>query len=347
MTSDELDRLAALIAAEIERVTSSPSPASGPWLPIPVRPAPPRGPREAPVWSAAALTLDDVAPGQSARPSTHRDDPGSAAASIRAAAAGKGPVRVPQGSRAHITTSRQRGGSIKVPIGVSNRHVHLSAGDAERLFGSLTVHRPLSQPGEFAADQRVNVIGPTGRIDGVRVVGPARAATQVELSPGDAARIGVAAPVANSGRLDASVGGVTLEGALTTIALHGGVIVPARHLHLSLDDGRRWHLADGDVISVRCGSGARAAVLEGVLVRCGSSHATELHLDVDEARAVGVRQGDSAVVLNRATGARPRRPLVTERDVLALASRGEAIPRGALLTPGARDRARALGLACD
>jgi hypothetical protein len=100
----------------------------------------------------------------------------------------------------------------------------------------------------------------------------------------------------------------------------------------------------GDTITVRCGSGARAAILHGVLVRAGSGHATELHLDVDEARATGVRQGDTAVVLEATSSTAQRRVLVTERDVLALSARGERVPAGALLTPGARDRARALGL---
>jgi putative phosphotransacetylase len=225
--------------------------------------------------------------------------------------------------------------------------VHLSSEDAARLFGgaALSVHRPLSQPGQFAADQRVNVVGPKGRIDGIRVVGPARGVTQVELALSDAAVLGIAPPIANSGKLDGSLGGVTLEGNGGAVMLRAGVIVPARHLHLSVEDGRRWQLKDGDTIMVRCGAGARAAILHGVLVRSGAGHATELHLDVDEARATGVKQGDVAVVLESTPAKAARRVLVTERDVLALSARGEKIPAGALLTPGARDRARALGLA--
>lgn len=347
MTSEELDRLAALIAAEIERSLRSQAPAARTaWLPEPVRTPSSPPPGDAPAWSGAAQSLGDVAPTRDARASGRRDDPGAAAASIRAAAAGKGPLRAPHGSRAERATSRQRGGTIEVPIGISNRHVHLSSEDAARLFGdaALTVHRRLSQPGQFAADQRVNVVGPKGRIDGIRVVGPARGVTQVELALSDAAVLGIAPPVANSGKLDGSLGGVTLEGTKGTVALRAGVIVPARHLHLSVEDGRRWRLRDGDTLTVRCGRGARAAILQGVLVRSGAGHATELHLDVDEARATGVQQGDIALVLDTSPATAQRRTLVTERDVIALSARGEKLPARALLTPGARDRARALGL---
>lgn len=346
MTTEEMDRLVALIAAEIERsVHALPAPARKAWLPEPVRPASAPPPGEAPVWSGAAQALHDVAPSRERSAPGRRDDLGAAAASIRAAAAGKGPVREPRGSRVDRSVSRSRGGSIEVPIGISNRHVHLSADDAARLFGApLSVHRPLSQPGQFAADQRVNVVGPKGRIDGIRVVGPARGVTQLELAMSDAAILGMSPPIANSGKLDGSLGGVTLEGTKGSVSLRAGVIVPARHLHLSVDDGRRWQLRDGDTITARCGSGARQATLHGVLVRSGTGHATELHLDVDEARAVGVRQGDTAVILETRPAAAQRRVLVTERDVIALSARGEKLPRGALLTPGARDRARALGL---
>ncbi|HJU90927.1 MAG TPA: phosphate propanoyltransferase, partial [Gemmatimonadaceae bacterium] len=231
-------------------------------------------------------------------------------------------------------------------IGVSNRHVHLSPAHVKALFGTdaLSVERTLTQPGQFAAKEAIDVVGPRGRLTRLRVVGPARGETQVELAQSDTREIGVTAPVAASGSLKSSAGGVTLVGPAGSVALDRGVIVAARHLHLSPDDARRWGLRDGDKLDVRVGSGARGAVLHDVLVRSGPGHATELHLDTDEASAVGVKTGDRASIVAWRSTAGGKRQLLTERDVIELARRQESIPDNALLTPSARDRARALHL---
>ena len=354
MTNDEMDRLAARIAAELDRVTPAPSPlhpdpaARTPWLPVPVRPEPSAPPGEPPVWAAAAQSLGDLAPIRAPEPSRRRDHPGHATAAIRSAAAGRAPQRTQRGAHSSGTPamSRPRGGTVNVPVGISNRHVHLSLADTSTLFGSstLAVHRVLTQPGQFAAEQQVGVVGPSGRIDAVRVVGPARGVTQLEVSRGDAAMLGIAPPVAHSGHLDASIGQVTLVGPNGRVQLTRGVIVPARHLHVSVADGRAWHLADGDTVTVRCGDAARATTWHGVRVRCGEGHATELHLDVDEARAADVAQGAVARIVASAPAAPARRPVITERELLALVSRGEVVPAHAILTPSARDRAAMLGI---
>ena len=366
MTTDELDRLAALIA---DALTNSPAgemasrdgrgrrgPVNGPnrssrestsWVLAPVRPEPPaRGGEPAP-WTGAGQSLGDVAPGRH-DPPRHRADAGELAAAVRAAAAGKAPppARQATGRIEHASRRRVRAMPIDVKLGVSNRHIHLSPDDHRQLFGpaELTPARPLLQPGQFAANETVAVVGPKGRIDAVRIVGPARGATQVELARSDAILLGVEPPVAASGALDTSIGGVTLVGPHGRVALSRGVIIAARHLHLSPADAQRWGFRDGDRIVVAAGSGARATTFHDVLVRAGPSHATELHLDADEARAAGVSTGDTArIVAWREAGA-SRRALVTERDVVALASRREQLPAGAILTPSARDRARALGL---
>ncbi len=353
MTEAELERLAALIAAELQRVTDTGSAGNArgeAWLSIPVRPEPPTRSSEPPVWAAAAQSLGDIAPVRSPEPSHHRDDQGSATAAIRAAAAGTGGAR-PGSPRARVQApppapiAQARGGTRQVSIGVSKRHVHLSEGDARLLFGgTLTRHRALTQPGQFAAEQQVTVTGPAGHIEGVRVVGPARGQTQLELAVSDSAILGITPPVANSGKLASSGGGVTLTGPRGTVQLHAGVIVAARHLHLAPGDARRWHLADGDVVTIRCGTGARATTWHGVLVRSGEGHATEFHIDSDEARACGASSGDPAWIVESRPGNRPKKTLVTERDVIAMAARGEALSEGVLLTPSARDRARALGL---
>lgn len=236
---------------------------------------------------------------------------------------------------------------MEVPIGISRRHVHLSEADAATLFGtpSLEVARTIRQPGQFAARQRVTVRGPDGELEGVRVVGPARGETQVELSRSDAARIGVAPPVAASGVLGESSGGVTLVGTAGQLTLARGVIVAARHLHVSPEDAARWGVHDGDLLDVRCGQGARAVTWHAVRVRTGPAHATELHLDEDEAHAAALEAGALARIVGRRDARPTRRPLVTERELLAIVRTGAPVPDNALFTPSARDRARALGIA--
>lgn len=363
MTEQEIERLVALVVDALLRKSSAANagPASSPpgsWLPIPVRPEPPVRSTEAPVWSGAAQRLDDVAPGLP--DGTHGASPASAGGqrrrvatgeltnAVRAAAAGRAPAPdvAPVGRVRHRGVSRLRALEIDVAIGVSNRHIHLSPEHARQLFGSdqPTLMRPISQPGQFAANETVGVAGPRGSIDAVRVVGPARGETQLEISLSDAFRLGIVPPIAASGSLAGSIGGVTLTGKRGSVTLARGVIVAARHLHLSADDAARWGLADGDRLDVRVGDGARATTYHGVLVRAGKQYATELHLDADEAFAAGVKTGDRARIVSAVARAAARPVLVTERDVMRIAREGGTLPPHALLTPSARDRARALGL---
>ena len=385
MNDRELDRLAGLIADALLRMRRSQSGAAGPisvrasvtpsgpfatggtahapraagqWLPNPVRPEPRTVGGEPPIWSGAAQKLEDVAPaspatgnaGPAANRASRRQPIGEHTNATRAAAAGRGvtPRGAPPGRTVHRSSGRaDRRVAIDVGIGVSNRHVHLSPAHVRALFGTteLVAAKPLTQPGQFAAREAVAAIGPRGRIESIRVVGPARGETQLEISLADARALGVAPPVAASGSLEGSSGGVTLQGPAGTVALERGVIVAARHLHLAPADGARWGLRNGDLLDVRCGTGPRATTFHNVLVRMAPTHVTELHLDADEAYAAGVRTGDRASILLVHGSEQVRRPLITERDVLALARAGTALPAGALLTPSARDRARALGLA--
>ena len=355
MTDDEVERLARIVADTLLTPGGAKSPtapvlARGQWLPNPVRPEPPQRGGDAPVWSGAAQALGDIAPGPGgAAPPAHRPTTAELTRLTRAAAAGKGdPVRgAPTGRSAYAgrATSR-RGLTLAVKVGISNRHVHLSAAHFTALFGAgaPTSKRPLTQPAQFAANESVRVEGPSGAIDGVRVVGPARGATQLELAISDTLVLGVAPTVAASGDLSASAGGVTLVGPHGKVSLAHGVIVAGRHLHLAPADAAAWGLKDGDRIDIRAGQGVRLVTFHNVLVRAGPANATDFHLDADEAHAAGVSTGDPATIIAVHARVAARRTLVTDRDVVRLARAGQALPAGALLTPSARDRARALGL---
>ena len=353
LTDAAIERLASLIADSLmqAQARSAPPSAGRPtesWVPAPVRPDLGTRGGEPPVWAGAAQSLEALARDSGAAGPGRATPIGELTNLTRAAAAGRGaaPTTGPAGRVPRSVSPRaRRARSIEVGVGVSNRHVHLSEADARTLFGGpLTAERPISQPGQFAAAQTLTVEGPKGRLEGVRVVGPARGATQVELARGDARRLGVDPPVAASGSLAGSGGGLTLRGTTGSVRLEKGVIVAGRHLHLSEADSRRWGLADGDTLDVSCGAGARAVTFHGVLVRAGPNYVTELHLDVDEANAAGLNTGDRATIVAWHSGQPGRRRLVTERDVIALARAGGSIPAGAILTPSARDRARALGL---
>lgn len=354
MTDQQLDALAAMIADALLRNRAAALPGAAPdgtWLPIPVRPGPPDRRGELPAWTGAAQRLGDVAPGGTrgdTGPGVRRRDIGEMTNLVRAAAAGRGsaPTVAPTGRVIHGEGKRGRTLAVDVPIGVSNRHVHLSPEHARALIGrdQPTQLRAISQPGQFASAETLTLVGPAGSIEQVRIVGPCRGQTQVEIARSDARRLGLDVPVAASGILAGSVGGVTLRGPAGAVSLASGVIVAARHLHLSGDDAARWGIADGDRLDVRCGSGPRTTTFHEVLVRAGQAYVTELHLDSDEAYGAGVRTGDRAQLLVLRAGSAARRPLVTERDVLAMAASGTMLPDRAILTPSARDRARALGL---
>ncbi len=360
MTEQELDRLAALIAAALTqpapRVSNPREPAARnePWLRPPVRPELSTRGGEAPLWSGAAQSLEDIAPREGTREGSpaRRISTSELTNVTRAAAAGRGAPLQGAGSAksanaGQIGRPRARGAApLQVPIGVSNRHIHLSSAHFRELFGrgEPAVHRSITQPGQFAAVERVDVIGPKGKLDAVRIVGPARGETQLEISLADSRRLGVMPPIVASGSLATSVGSVTLSGSAGQVKLARGVIVPARHLHLSAADAKRWGLRDGDRLTIRCGAGPREATFHNVLVRAGDQYATEFHLDTDEAHAAGVQSGDVANVIGWNSPAGATRPLVTERDVVALARSGGRLPDNAILTPSARDRARALRL---
>lgn len=348
MTRDELEALASRIAELLGKQG---------WVPGPVRPEPPGRPTPGhlPAWAAAAQNLSDVAPtpGRRTGGGRHRAAYAELAVAARAAAAARGPSPLP-GGKATAASAGAAGGR-SVPIAISNRHIHITQADFERLFGAgkqPTPERPISQPGQFAATETITVAGPRGSIEGVRIVGPARKLTQVELSVSDCRRIGVDAPVRHSGAVGGSAG-IRLEGPAGSVSLGEGLIIAARHIHVHTRDAAALGVADGDRVTVRLGSGDRGVTLGDVLIRSGDTHATEMHLDTDEAGAFGIKAGDRATLIGRPQRGRSRnpvreghRPLLTERDVDQLVARGETLGYHSpyRFTPLAKDRARALGV---
>ena len=174
----------------------------------------------------------------------------------------------------------------KVEIGISNKHLHLCQADIEKLFGAgheLTPMKDLVQPGQFACEEKVDIVGPKNTLKGIRVLGPARPETQVELSMTDARTIGISAPIRESGKLDGTPG-CKLVGPEGEVELEKGVIVALRHVHLSPEQAEEAGVKDKDIVKLKI-EGERALVFDNVLIRSGDGHFREAHLDTDEGNA--------------------------------------------------------------
>lgn len=187
----------------------------------------------------------------------------------------------------------KQAGKKLVPAAVSNRHIHLSREHVEVLFGSgyqLTPIKPLSQPGQFACKETVTIQGEKGKIEKVRVLGPERPDTQIEISATDSFKLGVPIVVHMSGDVQGTPG-CKLMGPNGTVLLERGLMISKRHLHISPEQAQAYGLKDGDIISLRYG-GARPMIFEDVLVRAGNGHDLEVHLDMDEANAALIKNGD-------------------------------------------------------
>ncbi|MBR3973866.1 MAG: phosphate propanoyltransferase [Oscillospiraceae bacterium] len=187
-------------------------------------------------------------------------------------------------------------GRIFVPLEASGRHVHVTKEQAVTLFGhGLTPERPLSQPGQFLAKERVSVIGPKGDLRNVAVLGPERKEAQVEISLTDERSLGVQAPVRLSGDVKDSPG-CTLVGPNGRVELDRGIIAAQRHIHLTPEDGKRFGVADKQVVKLQTFTD-RPVVFEDVVVRISPDFAAAVHLDYDEANACGFKKGDLGRIL--------------------------------------------------
>jgi putative phosphotransacetylase len=184
----------------------------------------------------------------------------------------------------------------RVIVGISNRHVHLSDDDFLALFGYAEprVRKNVRQRGEFAAEETVILHGPRGSMRRVRVMGPNRPATQVELSRTDCYALGLTAPMAQSGHL-ADAGPIEIEGPAGRVAKERAVIVAGRHIHMGPDDAAKLGLHDQDRVSVVF-DGERGGRLDHFLVRVKEPYLLELHLDTDEGNAIGAKTGDYVTI---------------------------------------------------
>lgn len=177
--------------------------------------------------------------------------------------------------------------SKEVLVEISARHVHVSEKDLEILFGEgykLTPKKDLSQPGQFACEERVTVVGPKRELKGVSILGPCRPETQVELSATDARSIGISAPIRESGDVEGS-GACKLVGPCGEVELEKGVIIAKRHIHMTTADAAKYGLVDKQVVEVAVKTDGRSLTFGDVVVRVSDSYALAMHIDTDEANA--------------------------------------------------------------
>jgi len=179
----------------------------------------------------------------------------------------------------------------QVPIEISGRHLHISQTDLEKLFGvgaQLTSLKPVSQPDQFAANETVEIVGPKSSFKVLRIVGPVRSQTQIELSMTDARALGLDATLKVSGNLEGTSGGVKLIGPKGEVDLQDGVIIAQRHLHIEPAKAKEWGIKTGDIVKVKI-DGARGLVFDQVAVRSHEGiDKLAVHLDTDEANAAGL-----------------------------------------------------------
>ena len=185
-----------------------------------------------------------------------------------------------------------------IPVGVSNHHIHLSQADLDTLFGAgyqLTPIKDLSQPGQFACKETVTIVSPKGAIEKIRVLGPVRSKTQVEILTSDSFKLGVKAPAKLSGDL-AGTPGITIVGPKGSVQTAEGLIVAQRHIHMTLEDAAAYGVTDGEIVTLQV-EGPRGGCFSNVIIRANNSSALECHLDNDEANAMDINSSTTVKIL--------------------------------------------------
>ena len=189
---------------------------------------------------------------------------------------------------------------VFIQVEASGRHVHLSQKDADLLFGENYVfqkQKPLSQPGQFAAKERVDIVTEKGEFKNVAILGPVRGDSQVEISMTDARVLGISPPTRLSGSINDSPG-IVLRAGNKEISLNKGVIIAKRHIHLTPETAKKFNLRDGETVKLKMFS-KRPLIFDDTVVRVSSSFADYAHIDYDEANACGFRQGDLGLIIKK------------------------------------------------
>lgn len=190
----------------------------------------------------------------------------------------------------------------KIPVGISGRHAHLTQEHLDILFGKkdyqLTKLKDLSQPGQFACEEKIDVVSPEGKVlAGVRILGPARPESQVEVSQSDAIRFKFKAPVRSSGDIKNS-GKATLVGPHGQVEIEEGVIIADRHIHFSLEDAKEFGVTDREIVSLKV-SGVKSGILDNVLCRVSDKFMLDCHLDTDDGAAFLLNTGDTVELVKK------------------------------------------------
>jgi len=252
----------------------------------------------------------------------------------------------------------------KIPIGVSARHVHLAQAEVEQLFGEnyqLTPKFELSQPGQFAAEETVVIAGPKGSIERVRILGPARSLSQVEVSWTDAMKLGIKPPLRISGDIQGS-SPVTLIGPKGSVVLNEGLIIAQAHIHMSPTDSARFNVVDGQSVQIKV-EGIRPIILSNVAIRVSERYRLEMHIDTDEANAGLIQQGTLAEIVHHQVHEQPNpvkeqspvvqkveqpsvyhydKKLLSQIEVLEIDAREIVVPKKTIVTALAYDKLREL-----
>ncbi len=179
--------------------------------------------------------------------------------------------------------------SKKILVETSARHIHVTQEDLETLFGKgfeLSHKKDLSQPGQFATNERLDIVGPKKTLSGVSILGPVRPATQIEVSLTDARTLGIVAPIRESGDIKDS-GACKLVGPCGEVELKEGVIAAKRHIHTTPEDAKELGVADKEIVSVEVNTNGRSVIFGDVVVRVSEKFSTAMHIDTDESNAAG------------------------------------------------------------
>ncbi|MCC0645176.1 MULTISPECIES: ethanolamine utilization phosphate acetyltransferase EutD [unclassified Clostridioides] len=189
---------------------------------------------------------------------------------------------------------------VFIEVEASGRHVHLSEEDVEKLFGkgyTLTKLKDLSQPGQYACKERVTIIGPKSTLKNVVVLGPCRKETQVEISLTDGSILGLKPPIKQSGDLENTLG-IKIATEKREIELQKGLMVAKRHIHMSIEDAKKFNVVDNEIVEVKV-FGKRPLIFDDVVVRVSDKFKTYMHIDYDEANACAFSKGSIAKIIKR------------------------------------------------